>query len=135
MTDLNVPPRPFQVGDEVVCLTCGKGKVTANYTNTIFSIEVDFIKHTEYYTTNGKFKPTLTNRCLFHADENVKVTGTEPEPVYEWKVTFLSASGDWMLAHGWYKGTDEFITFSKFEADRACELIIKSKRLVQNNTD
>ena len=54
-------------------------------------------------------------------------------PVYEWKVTFLSASSEWVLAHGWYKSTDEFIAFSKFEDDKACELIIQSKRLAQND--
>ena len=129
MTDINVPPRPFKVGDDVVCLNFGIGKVTSNTGLYGMPIKVKFDNTKEEYTENGAFV-TNSKRCLFHADENAKVTVTEP--VYEWKVACIGAySGQWTLADGWYKSIDEFITLNKFEADKDCELIIKSKRLVK----
>ena len=130
MTDINVPPRAFKVGGDVVCLNCDVGEVVEINVNSELPVVVKFKNISQAYTNDGKLFKASANRCLFHADENVKVTVTEP--VYEWKVTSLSAIGDWVLAHGWYRGIEEFITLHKFKADKVCELIIKSKRLVKN---
>ena len=52
------------------------------------------------------------------------------EPVYEWKVAYIAPnSGEWVVAHGWYKNINEFITLNKFSSDQSCELIIKSKMI------
>ena len=131
MTDINIPPRDFKVGDEVVCLNFGIGQVTSNTGLYGFPIKVKFGNTKEAYTASGQFVPH-GKRCLFHADENVKVTVIEP--VYEWKVTFIGEySGEWVVAFGWYKSINEFITLSEFKDDKACELIIQSKRLVKIN--
>ena len=73
MTDINVPPRAFQVDDDVVCLNCGIGKVTSNTGLYGFPIKVKFNNSKEEYTANGQFFPN-SKRCLFHADEYVQVT-------------------------------------------------------------
>ena len=81
MTDINVPPRAFQVGDDVVCLNFGIGKVTSNIGLYGLTIQVKFNNTVQEYTANGQFFPN-SKRCLFHADEyvqvTVKVTVTDP---------------------------------------------------------
>ena len=74
MTDINVPPRPFKVGDEVYCLNSGKANVT-EIRDSQYSVFVTFDDGLNRpYTKTGKLYPRQTNRCLFHADEYVQVT-------------------------------------------------------------
>ena len=75
MTDINVPPRDFKVGDEVYCLNYGHGKVSYINNNSSLPILVNYANgNNNFYTENGKLNSLFVNRCLFHADENVQVT-------------------------------------------------------------
>ena len=74
MTDINIPPRPFKIGDEVYCLNCGAGKVIEINLTSELPIVVKFKNINQAYSIDGKLFHACCNRCLFHADENAKVT-------------------------------------------------------------
>ena len=135
MTDINVPPRDFKVGDEVVCLNFDIGKVESNTGLHEYPIKVRFNDVAENYTANGQIY-TTSKRCLFHADENVKVTVTEP--VYEYQVLYkLKEYEAWTMSSFHYKAIEEFEgDLNLFEGDlnqyESIELFLPSKRRVQN---
>ena len=135
MTNINVPPRDFKVGDDVVCLNCGKGKIV-EYSGVVYSVLVAFDDGlSERYTETGKLQPHYVDRCLFHADENVKVTVTESEPVYKYQVLYKLKGGmTWHLSNGSYKSVKEY-KFNSEDLDNyeSIELFLPSKRLVQND--
>ena len=129
MTDINVPPRAFKVGDEVVCLNFGLGKVILNTGLYGFPIKAKFNNAAEEYTANGQLFP-MSKRCLFHADENVKVSITEP--VYTYKVTYKYCD-NYHLSIRRFKSVEEFYTFNNRVAYTEAEIFIKSKGLAQND--
>ena len=131
MTDINVPPRDFKVGDDVVCLNFGIGKVTSNTGLYGMPIKVKFDNTKEEYTENGAFV-TNSKRCLFHADENVKVTVTNP--VYDYQLIYkLKGGRDWFFSGGRYKSVKEYR--EDLGSYESIELFLPSKMLVKNNTD
>ena len=136
MTDINVPPRDFKVGDDVVCLNFGIGQVTSNTSLYGFPIKVKFGNTKEAYTASGQFVPH-GKRCLFHADENVKVTVTAL--VYEYQILYkLKEYEAWTMSSFHYKTIEEFEgDLNQFEGDlnqyESIELFLPSKRLVQND--
>ena len=126
MTDINIPPRAFKVGDDVVCLNFGTGKVTSNTGLYGFPIQVKFNNMVQGYTNNGQRLAT-SKRCLFHADENVKVTVTAP--VYEYQVIFKRKEFEkWDISNAHYKTAGEFKdNLNQYEY---IELFLPSKRRV-----
>ena len=122
MADINVPPKHFEINDEVYCLNFGNGKVTSNTGLYGMPIKVEFDNTKQEYTKNGAFV-TNSKRCLFHADENVKVTVTEPN--YKYQIIFkFKGSSRWGM-------TDDFyLSVSDFDDDgvELVELFLPSKR-------
>ena len=133
MTDINILPRAFEICKEVVCSNCGKGKVTG-IGDAVYGVIVTFDNGLcERYTKTGKLHPHYANRCLFHADEHVKVTVTEP--VYEYQILYKLKGGmTWHLSNGSYKSVKEY-KFNSEDLDNyeSIELFLPSKRLVQND--
>ena len=74
MTDINVPPRGFKAGENVVCLNCDIGEVVEINVNSELPVVVKFKNISQAYTNDGKLFKASANRCLFHADEYVQVT-------------------------------------------------------------
>ena len=129
MTDINVPPRDFKVGDDVVCLNCDVGEVVEINVNSELPVVVKFKNISQAYTNDGKLFKASAKRCLFHADENVKVTVTEP--VYRYQVLFKRKEfANFEISHSYYKSVEEFDSYlDKYES---IELLLPSKRLVKN---
>ena len=135
MTDINIPPRDFKTEEDVVCLNLGISKVISISGPGEYPIKVKNKNTIEYYTANGRIFLN-GNRCLFHADENVKVTVTEP--VYEYQVLYkLKEYEAWTMSSFHYKAIEEFEgDLNLFEGDlnqyESIELFLPSKRRVQN---
>ena len=127
MTDINVPPRDFKVGDEVVCFL--SGKISSVSYGGARPILINFDSGIETYTKQGKREPESANRCLFHADENVKVTVTEL--VYNYKVTFKYGN-EYFVSKGRHKSVEDFNSENSKLLYSDIELFLPSKRLVEN---
>ena len=129
MTNINVLPKPFEIGDDVVCLNLGISKVTSINCSGEYPIKVkNKNKNTiEYYTANGRIFLN-GNRCLFYVDENVQVTITEP--VYEYQVIYKKREFyTWGISSSYYKTVEYFEdNLNQYES---IELFLPSKRLVQ----
>ena len=130
MTDINVPPRAFKVGDEVVCLNRGIGEVVSVDDEAsdllYFPVRVLFKKNYQSYKRNGKLHSDY-QRCLFHADENVKVTVTEA--VYKYQVSYKRKEfARFEISDSHYQTVEEFKDhLNQYES---IELFLPSKRLV-----
>ena len=135
MNNINVPPRPFKVGDEVVCFL--SGKISSVSYGGARPILINFDSGIETYTEQGKREPESSHRCLFHADENVKITVTEP--VYEYQILHKLKDIDiWAMSNFHYKTAEDFESdLNLFEGDlnkyESIELFLPSKRLVKND--
>ena len=127
MTDINVPPRDFKVGDKVYCLNLGEGEVVSTTGPGEYPIKVKNKNTIEYYTANGRIFLN-GNRCLFYVDENVQVTITEP--VYEYQVIYKKREFyTWGISSSYYKTVEYFEdNLNQYES---IELFLPSKRLVQ----
>lgn len=68
----------FKVGDEVVCLLYGEGKVVNICVNTFYPIVVEFKDDNKVYTKDGKITSDSVNQCLYHKGTKINIEPYEP---------------------------------------------------------